>query len=229
MSKRVVQLSFKDRLRKDGLPRRKMGRPIGKNPSIRHTTRPVHSRAHPMHVTLRAKRGLPSFRSQTLFAAFVKAFRMTRREGFRIVEFSVQSNHLHLIVEATDKDALSRGMKSFTVRANRLFNVAWGRKRGAVWGDRYHRRDLTSPRAVRNALSSGAWFEGRIEAPLVESERPTPRPRTWLLTTGWRKRGRLHLTERQRNQKSAQQLVSIGFRRERAIAAERSGIVLPVR
>jgi len=64
----------------------------------------------------------------------------------------VQDNHVHLIVEASDKDALSRGMKSFTVRANRLFNVAWGRKRGQVWGDRYHRRDLTSPRSVRNAL-----------------------------------------------------------------------------
>ena len=212
-------MSLKDPVRADGSPRKKMGRPVGKNPSVRHMTRPVHSHAHPMHVTLRAKRGLPSFRSQTLFAAFVKAFRMTRREGFRIVEFSVQSSHLHLIVEATDKDALSRGMKSFTVRANRLFNVAWGRKRGAVWGDRYHRRDLTTPRAVRNALvyclnnhrkhapttrakpeldacSSGAWFEGWVEAPLVESERPTPRPRTWLLSTGWRKRGRLHLTER---------------------------------
>jgi len=221
MSKRVVQLalSFKDRLRKDGLPRKKMGRPVGKNPSIRHSTRPVHSRAHPMHVTLRAKRGLPSFRRQTLFAAFEKAFRTTRREDFRIVEYSVQDNHVHLIVEASDKDALSRGMKSFTVRANRLFNVAWGRKRGQVWGDRYHRRDLTSPRSVRNALvyclnnhrkhtpstrakpeldhcSSGAWFEGWVEAPFVESERPTPRARTWLLSTGWRKRGRVHLTER---------------------------------
>ena len=172
-----------------------------------------------MHITLRAKRGLPSFRRQALFAAFKEAFRRTRREDFRIVEYSVQSNHLHLIVEATDKEALARGMKSFTVRANRLFNVAWGRKRGQVWGDRYHRRDLTSPRSVRNALvyclnnhrkhmkntrsepkadacSSGPWFEGWAEAPFIDDDsRPTPRARTWLLSVGWRKRGKLLMSD----------------------------------
>jgi len=170
-----------------------------------------------MHITLKAKRGLPSFRKQALFAAFEKAFRRTRRDDFRIVEYSVQDNHVHMIVEASDKDAVARGMKAFTVRANRLFNVAWGRKRGPVWGDRYHRRDLTTPRSVRNALvyclnnhrkhlqstrakadvcSSGPWFRGWSEAPEVDRKvdvspdnRPTPGPRTWLLRVGWRKRG----------------------------------------
>jgi putative transposase len=69
---------------------------------------------------MRAVGGLPSFRAEVLFAAFEKAVRATRREDFRIIEFSVQDNHLHLIVEADDSDALARGMKSFSVRANRL-------------------------------------------------------------------------------------------------------------
>ena len=64
----------------------------------------------------------------------------------------MQDDHLHLIVEADDNDALARGMKSFSVRANRLFNAAAGRGRGRVWADRYHRRDLTNARQVRNAL-----------------------------------------------------------------------------
>lgn len=101
---------------------------------------------------MRAVAGLPSFRAQMLFKAFERAFRRTRREDFRVVEFSVQDNHVHLIVEAADNDALARGMKSFSVRANRLFNIASGRKRGRVWGDRYHRSDLKTPRQVRNAL-----------------------------------------------------------------------------
>ena len=58
----------------------------------------------------------------------------------------MQDDHLHLIVEAGDKGALARGMKSFSVRANRLLNAALGRGRGRVWGDRYHRRDLTNAR-----------------------------------------------------------------------------------
>jgi putative transposase len=41
-------------------------------------------------------------------------------------------------------------MKSFSVRANR--HATLGRGRGRVWGDRYHRRDLTNARQVRNAL-----------------------------------------------------------------------------
>ena len=101
---------------------------------------------------MRAVRGLPSFRAQTLFRAFDRAVRRTRRDDFRVVEFSVQDDHLHLLVEADDSDALARGMKSFSVRANRLFNAALGRGRGRVWGDRYHRRDLTNAKQVRSAL-----------------------------------------------------------------------------
>jgi REP element-mobilizing transposase RayT len=43
------------------------------------------------------------------------------------VELSVQDDHVHLIVEANDNGALARGMKSFFVRANRLFNAAFAR------------------------------------------------------------------------------------------------------
>ena len=158
---------------------------------------------------MRAVRGLPSFRQQRLFEAFERAFRTTRREDFRIVEYSVQDNHVHLLVEANDNDALARGMKSFSVRADRLFNGALGRGRGRVWGDRYHRRALTSPRQVRNALvycinnhkkhfritdgvprldpyASGLWFKGWVGMRSREEEkpRPTEEPATFLLPHG---------------------------------------------
>src|SRR3954468_3037270 len=158
MSKRryraPVQMTFEDR-RKLTLAGKVKKRP-GPKPrafgNVRHRQRAVHKYWNPLHVTMRAIRGLPSFRLQTLFLAFEDAVRRTRRQDFRIVEFSVQDNHLHLIVEADDNDALARGMKSFSVRANRLFNAALGRGRGRVWGDRYHRRELTSALQVRNAL-----------------------------------------------------------------------------
>jgi REP element-mobilizing transposase RayT len=133
-----VQMTFEDR-RKLTLAGRKKKRP-GPKPAefanVRHRARGVHKYWNPLHVTMRAKRGLPSFRAQTLFVAFERAVRRTRRDDFRVVEFSVQDDHLHLIVEADDSDALARGMKSFSVRANRLFNAACGRGRGQVWGDR---------------------------------------------------------------------------------------------
>ena len=114
-----------------------------------------------------------------------------------------------MIVEADSREALARGMKSFSVRANRLFNGAMGRKRGRVWGDRYHRRDLKSPRQVRHALvyclnnykkhlgisrgeqnidlcSSARWFRGwHRQRTADDGERPTEQPTQFLLTTLW--------------------------------------------
>ena len=147
-----VQLSFEDRRKLTRTSERKErpGPKPGAFPNVRHRARAVHKYWNPLHVTMRAQRGLPSFRAQTLFAAFERAVRRTRRDDFRVVEFSVQDDHLHLIVEADDSDALARGMKSFSVRANRLFNAALGRGRGRVWGDRYPSLvGLLSPPASR--------------------------------------------------------------------------------
>ena len=131
----------------------------------------------------------------------------------------MQTNHIHLVVEAEDNDALARGMKAFTVRANRLFNAASGRRRGNVWSGRYHRADLNTPRQVRNALvyvlnngkkhgvvtssklvidgcSSAPWFSGWTMTRTVrEGPRPTEEPRTFSLARLWQKHGRIHPTE----------------------------------
>src|SRR5690242_21507260 len=116
-----VQMTFEDRrkLTRAGVAKKRPGPKPREFSRVRHRPRAVHKYWNPLHVTMRALRGLPSFRAQTLYAAFERAVRRTRREDFRIVEFSVQDNHLHLIVEADDSDALARGMKSFSVRANR--------------------------------------------------------------------------------------------------------------
>jgi REP element-mobilizing transposase RayT len=220
-----VQMTFEDRRRYtlDGTrKKRRPGRKPARFANVRHRTRAVHKWWNPLHVTMRAKRGLPSFREQMLYPAFERAVRTTHRDDFRIVEFSVQDDHLHLIVEAYDNDALARGMKSFSVRANRLFNAAHGRGRGKVWGDRYHRRDLTSARQVRNAIvyclnnykkhrgitsgamridpcSSARWFDGWSSIRNADDgPRPTEKAGTVLLKTAWQKYGFIHPGERPR-------------------------------
>lgn len=69
----------------------------------------------------------------------------------RIVHFSVQSDHLHLLVEAEDATALGRAIKGLSVRIARRVNRLAGR-RGRVFADRYHARALRTPREVRAAL-----------------------------------------------------------------------------
>jgi len=89
--------------------------------------------------------------SSTLKGAIAEANRRHCRV-FRVVHFSVQSDHLHLLVEAADKFALSAGMRGLAVRIARRVNGLVFR-RGRFWADRWHGRALTSPRATRNALA----------------------------------------------------------------------------
>lgn len=73
------------------------------------------------------------------------------RPGFRLVQYSLQGNHAHLIVEATDREALGRGMKAIGSRLARAVNRFAGLS-GPVFADRYHLRLLPTPKEVRNAL-----------------------------------------------------------------------------
>jgi REP element-mobilizing transposase RayT len=195
---------------------------------VPHRARPVHRRYQPVHVTLRARGGLPSFREQVLarvLTAAVAAVKTSPATGasFRVVHFSIQENHLHLMVEAQDASFLSRGMAGLAVRLARSLNRELGVK-GRVWRERYHARELTSPREVRNAIvyvlmnakkhgariagldpySSARWFDGfRRDAVVTQrSEPPAPSPvmpaRTWLGGVGWRRYGLVAPTERPR-------------------------------
>jgi hypothetical protein len=70
---------------------------------------------------------------------------------FRVLHFSVQWDHVHLVVEASDRRALSSGVRSLAIRVARYVNDLV-RRRGRLWADRWHGRALTSPRQVRNTL-----------------------------------------------------------------------------
>ncbi|HTE56930.1 MAG TPA: transposase [Kofleriaceae bacterium] len=103
-------------------------------------------------MTCRIVRGLRSLRGFRTYPAIRTALLAARdRLGMRIVHFSVQGDHLHLLVEAQDQVALGRAMKGFGVRVARRLNKLAGRC-GRVIADRYHSRALLTPREVRAAL-----------------------------------------------------------------------------
>ena len=119
---------------------------------VRHRAREAHSSVHPLHVVMRSK--FKPLRSQFVFPAIRKALaQATRaRKDFRITQFSVQGDHVHLIVEAGSKSALSRGMQGLAIRIVRAVNRLVNRS-GKLWADRFFSRELKSPRVVRNALA----------------------------------------------------------------------------
>jgi REP element-mobilizing transposase RayT len=174
---------------------------------------------------MRVMRGLPSLRAQALVVAGRRAIGKASREWFRLIHFSLQSNHIHLIVEASDKSALSRGMAGLAIRLARALNSELGRT-GRLFSDRYHARDLVTPREVRHAIvyvlmnhkkhltgavrvdsaSSAFWFDGwnvrpKIREPpgwVAGEAAPIMHPRTWLARLGWHRHGLIRANERPR-------------------------------
>jgi len=151
--------SRRQRMLQQDLPLRTWGgrrkgagrKPKGASAGVPHRSRPEHKERHPLHVTLRLERRVPSLRRQALFEGVRGALARASRSWFRLVHFSVQSDHVHLLVEAHDKGALSRGMAGLSIRVARSVNRALGRL-GRVFGDRYHARPLKTPREVRHCL-----------------------------------------------------------------------------
>jgi putative transposase len=133
--------------------RSRAGRPAGSRPRVAHRTRPEHRSSHPVHVTLRS--AFRPLRSAFVFPTVRAAIADSNRRApgrFRIVHFSVQTDHLHLLVEAADKRALSSGLRGLSIRIARRVNALVDR-RGKVWADRWHGHVLTSPRATRRAVT----------------------------------------------------------------------------
>ncbi|MGZ3455643.1 MAG: transposase [Polyangiales bacterium] len=193
-------------------PKRR-GRPPKKDAGMSHRARPAVSPDRPHHVTVRMRRGTWNLRSQRCFACIRSALAGVRSRGtFRVVHYSVQGNHLHLIVEGENRRALSNGMRALLIRMAKQLNIEM-RAHGSRFEDRYHETVLTSPTQVRNALkyvlenhahhvrgatvdpySSGPWFTGWSDAiampkwlPCVSP--PTSPPESWLLRSGWKKAG----------------------------------------
>jgi REP element-mobilizing transposase RayT len=217
--------------KRKGGPGRK---PRRKGTWVEHRVRPWHDGREPVHVTLRVKRHLPSLRGHKLAKAITGGLRIAamssaarrkeRRRTFRVVHYSIQPDHLHLIVEATSKTALARGMQGLASGLARRVNRKLGR-RGSLFADRYHAHAMSSPAEVRNAIvyvlknyekhadgipdlgtvpvrgvdpcSSAGWFDGWAES-MARSDRPPPVavPQTWLLRVGWRRHGLIRGNER---------------------------------
>lgn len=206
-----------------GGQRRGAGRkPNGKRAGVSHLRRPRLTGRAPLIVTLPLVRAVGRLRTKTKLRALREAFAAGReRCGFRLVHYSVQKGHLHLMVEAADQQSLSRGMQGLSIRIARQLNRLLGRQ-GKVFADRYHARELKSPLEVKRALlylfnnarkhtaerggrwspelvdafSSGYHFTGwRRRVTTFGNWDPGPPvtadPKTWLLRIGWKRHGLL--------------------------------------
>jgi REP element-mobilizing transposase RayT len=126
-----------------------------------------------------------NLRSRRCFTALQRAmYGGAARFGFRLVHYAVMGNHMHLIVEASDRETLGRGMKGLGVRIARALNRVMERH-GRVIGDRYHAHILKTPTEVAHArrylVKNAREHYGYAFADPFVSRRAVVVPRTWLL------------------------------------------------
>jgi len=195
---------------KRGGPRPGAGRPKikGRRVSEPHRVRPKVDSRKPLHIVLRAVRGL-RLRQSRIYHAIREA--LAQAKLIRICHLSIQQSHVHLIVEAAHAHNLSRGLQGFQISAARKINAVLGTS-GTIFADRYHAVPLGSPRQIRNTLayvlnnwrhhdvalesidpfSSGSSFDGWKESPRAFPDAyrlPVDEPTTWLLRVGWKRHG----------------------------------------
>lgn len=149
--------------------RRRRGVPLGRRPReerrgfVSHAAREEHLARHPVHVSMKRERLAPSLRSERVYAVILRQLRWAKGQGVRVVHYSVQHDHLHLVVEGRNKEDLSDQMRRLFSRLARAVNSVVGR-RGRLFRDRHHRRELRTPTETRNALVYVLFNERKHEA-----------------------------------------------------------------
>jgi len=182
-------------------------------PRVGHRARARLGRNQPVHVTWRVLPHVWNLRSRRAFRALLRTFRpAVERFGTRLTHFSVQRNHLHLIVEADGAPALSAAMQGLGIRIAKGLNRMMGRS-GKVFADRFHARPLRTPTDARIAIAyvlgnARIHAERQGRAPSAAPDRfaaspaqlfaatpwwrtiddgrpPIAAPTSWLLRVGW--------------------------------------------
>ena len=179
-------------------------KPRGDRAGVAHRPRDEWNQRRPLHVTLRMAPHVYNLRSRRSFRV-IEASLWVGGDRFdvRIVRFSIQGNHIHLIVEAPNRRALARAIQGFSIRIAKGLNRMMGRA-GRVFDDRYHARVLRTPTEVRNAIhyvlgnarkhaaQRGATYSPGYVDPYSSAGAPDlvlPPAQTWLLREGWKRAG----------------------------------------
>ena len=133
-------------------------KPNGLRAGAPHDKRPPLKRNEPVHVTLRVTADITMLRTRHVYHAVRWAMvAVFPRTDFRIVHLSIQGDHVHLLVEADDRERFANGLRSFESVSARYINQAIGKRTGGhrtgkVFADRYHERIINAPRDARFAL-----------------------------------------------------------------------------
>lgn len=147
--KKERPLSFK--ISSHGGFREGAGRKRQNEIELPHVAREKIDARTPMHITLKMCAEVPGIRTPQFLNSFTAGVERAKSKGLRVQQFSIQEDHIHLVAECDDNDALTKGLASLSA------SIVWALRKvfgffGRVFASRFHMNAIRVPRLMRNTL-----------------------------------------------------------------------------
>lgn len=128
------------------------GRPAKNDKGIRHTARERISKLTALHLTIKVRENKADIKNKRLLRALHHAIMRARLKGLRIIHYTLEFNHVHLLVEASNNEVLHKGMQALGISFSKAINKVKSLK-GTVYKHRYHFRKIGSRREYKIVLN----------------------------------------------------------------------------
>lgn len=131
---------------------KRAGRPAIHDKGIRHISRPKVFRPTPLHLTIKVRSNKADIQNKIILKSLHRAIIRARLKGLKIIHYSLEYNHVHLLVEAKNNLVLHKGMQAFGITFSKAINK-FKKVKGAVYKHRYHFRQISGHRDLKNVLN----------------------------------------------------------------------------
>ncbi|MFA6238606.1 MAG: transposase [Bacteriovorax sp.] len=128
------------------------GRPAIHDRGIRHVARDEIKRRTPLHLTIKINKEKSGLRNKSIIKALHSSIKKARLIGLRVIHYTLEYDHVHLLIETESNVLLGKGMQSFGISFSKGINKIKGLK-GQVFKTRYHFRKLKTPAEIKNAIN----------------------------------------------------------------------------
>ncbi len=133
------------------LQKKKTGRKAINDKGIRHISRDRIFNPTSLHLTIKVRENKADIKTKLILKALHHAIKRARLKRLRVIHYTLEYNHLHLLVECDNHKRLGKGMQAFGISIAKAINRIKLLK-GAVYKHRYHLRKITSGRDLKNVL-----------------------------------------------------------------------------
>lgn len=131
---------------------KRAGRPAKHDKAIRHIERPIFYKTRSFMITIKVKKNKAEIRNKTVLSLLKRAIMNARRQGLKVIHFTLEYDHAHFLIEADNHIILAKGMQSLGVTLAKAINKA-RKQSGTVYKNRYHFNRITTPRQLRNVMN----------------------------------------------------------------------------